>query len=79
MTRKWELTRDEAEYIVDVLEAVPEENQATGMFCLGQATANDLATELRELFGMCVSADRLDRLNARRLDLEEMVKRYKKG
>lgn len=55
MTKKWELTRGEAEYLVDVLESVPEEKQITGMSFLGCETANDLAAELRLLFGMVLS------------------------
>jgi hypothetical protein len=52
MTQKWELTRGEAEYIVDRLEEVPSEKQATGMSFLGCETADELAAELRRLFGM---------------------------
>ena len=62
MSKHWELTRGEAEYIVDILEAVPEDKQATGMSFLGHATANDLAAELRMLFGMSLSKWQLDRL-----------------
>ena len=62
MSKHWELTRGEAEYIVDILESVPEDKQATGMSFLGHATANDLAAELRMLFGMSLSKEQFDRL-----------------
>ena len=59
MSKHWELTRGEAEYIVDILEAVPEDKQATGMSFLGHATAKELAAELRMVFGMGLSKEQL--------------------
>lgn len=55
MTKKWEISRGEAEYMVGILESVPKENQLTGMYFLGASTANVLAAELRKLFGMLPS------------------------
>jgi hypothetical protein len=52
MTRKWELTRDEAEYLVDVLASVLEEGQSIGLSGRGREMAEDLAAELCDLFGM---------------------------
>ena len=64
MAQRWELSRGEAEYLVDLLESVPEEKQSTGMSFLGHETANDMAAELRMMFGMSLSEDRLNRLKA---------------
>lgn len=64
MAQSWELSRGEAEYLVDLLESVHEDKQGTGMSFLGHETANDMAAELRMLFGMDLSEDRLNRLKA---------------
>jgi len=62
MSQSLELSRGEAEYLVDLLESVPEAKQFTGMGFLGHETANDMAAELRVLFGMSLSKERFARL-----------------
>lgn len=62
MAQNWELSRGEAEFLVDVLESLPEEKQWTGMSFLGHERADDMATELRMMFGMEVTKERLQRL-----------------
>ena len=46
MARNWEVSRDEAEYIVDVLEALTDKIEGPHW------RAPYLAQELRDLFGM---------------------------
>lgn len=64
MAQSWELSRGEAEYLVDLLESVNEDKQSTGMSFLGHETANDMAAELRMLFGMSLSEERINRIKA---------------
>jgi hypothetical protein len=52
MTKKWELTRNTAEMLVDHFESIPEDQQRTGYSYLTPGTFAELADELRELFGM---------------------------
>ncbi len=46
MARKWELSRDEAEYLVEVLEELTDKMEGPNW------RAPYLAQELRDLFGM---------------------------